>query len=271
MMNVPETYPKTMKKNTKQNREDELTLAIEVDTLSKSFIVGTQEIPVLKNVSLKIEEGDFTVIFGPSGCGKSTLLHSILGLEEPTGGALKFFGNNLYKGTTEDDRATFRKKTIGMVFQQSNWIKSLNVKENVAFPLTLIGVEDSVSQELARGVLTQVGMVQWADYIPTELSFGQQQRVSLARALIHNPRVIIADEPTGNLDYEAGQQMMQLLFDLNKEFKKTVIMVTHDLEYLHFANHIVQVFDGEIIGTYRGKERDHLLKELTFKKGTLGK
>ncbi|GBE17036.1 putative ABC transporter ATP-binding protein/MT1014 [bacterium BMS3Abin15] len=244
---------------------------IEVNSVCKSFSVGSQDVPVLKNVSVTIKDGDFAIIFGPSGCGKSTLLHTILGLEDPNEGNVVLFGHNLYEGTNEDDRAIFRKQLIGMVFQQSNWIKALDVKENVAFPLTLLGIENTIAQEKALEMLRQVGMVEWADYIPTELSFGQQQRVSLARSLIHNPEVIIADEPTGNLDYESGQQMMQLLGDLNKQHGKTIIMVTHDFAYLHFANYLIQIFDGEVVKTYGSKEKSKLLKELVYKRGLYNK
>lgn len=242
---------------------------ITVSNLHKSFIVGVQEVKVLKDVSFSIEDGDFVVIFGPSGCGKSTLLHSMLGLEAPTSGEVIFSGKNLYKNTTEDDCADFRKKMVGMVFQQSNWIKAFSVKENVAFPLVLLGYEKILATEKALEMLARVGMEKWAENIPMELSAGQQQRVSLARSLIHDPSVIIADEPTGNLDYESGQDMMQLLYDLNKQYKKTIIMVTHDLEYLKFAKSLIKIFNGEIVGIYDSESKDEILKGLNYKRGII--
>lgn len=239
---------------------------IEIKNLHKKFKVGVQDIHVLKGLDLEIAYGDFAVIFGPSGCGKSTFLHIILGLEPPTEGYIKFLGENIYDGTNEDDRADFRKKNIGMVYQQSNWVKSLTVRENVAFPLLLLGNDKPRALSKAYELLRQIHMEQWADYIPTELSGGQQQRVALARALINNPQIIIADEPTGNLDFESGQMIMNLFFDLNKESEKTVIMVTHDLEYLKYAKTAVRMMDGNIVGIYGNDEKEKLMSELKFKR-----
>jgi putative ABC transport system ATP-binding protein len=240
---------------------------IEVHGLHKSFQVGAQTVPVLKDISLNVAHGDFVVIFGPSGCGKSTLLHIILGLETPTQGEVIFLDSNLYQNTDEDSRSDFRKKHLGMVYQQSNWIRSLTVRENVYFPLLLLGMDKPKAMGSASEVLRNVSMEDWQDYMPTELSSGQQQRVGLARALINNPEIIIADEPTGNLDYESGQTIMNLLAKLNKESGKTIIMVTHDLEYITFAKTIVRMLDGQVIGIYGEQEKEKLLNELHFKRG----
>jgi len=240
---------------------------ISVQHVSKSFPVGAQNVSVLKDISFEVEPSDFLIIFGPSGCGKSTLLHTILGLEEPTSGRVYFLGKNLYDNFSEDDRSDFRKQHIGMVYQQPNWIRSLTVVENVAFPLLLLGQDKKESLEKARQMLKTVEMLEWQNYIPTELSSGQQQRVALARALITNPEVIIADEPTGNLDYESGQELMRLLTTLNKTRNNTIVMVTHDLEYLNFAKTAVRMFDGKIIGSYKGKEKEKLMKEIKSKRG----
>ena len=213
---------------------------IRVEHLSKSFPVGAQMVPVLKDVSFTVEPLDFLIIFGPSGCGKSTLLHTLIGLEPPTSGKVIFLGKDLYgeKASSikspvsrrenkknkipntkylmpntnigEDERSEFRKRHIGMVYQQPNWIRSLTVVENVAFPLLLLGQEREKSLAEAREMLAALEMSLWQDYLPSELSSGQQQRVALARALINSPKVIIADEPTGNLDYESGQELMEL-------------------------------------------------------------
>lgn len=233
---------------------------IDIKNISKTFSIGSQTVKVLKEIGFPVEEGDFMIIFGPSGCGKSTLLHTILGLEVPSEGQVMFLDGDLYKNTTEDDRALLRKKYVGMVYQQPNWIKALTVIENVAFPLVLLGVDQYTSQQKAMEVLRQVGMSQWADYIPTELSSGQQQKVTLARALINDPKVIIADEPTGNLDFESGQEMMELLKTFNSQKGKTIIMVTHDLEYLRFARTGVKMLDGKVLGVYGPKDRSKLLK-----------
>lgn len=251
--------------------KDNQTL-IKVQELAKSFMVGKQKIPVLKHIDLEIKKGDFMIIFGPSGCGKSTLLHTILGLEEPTVGSVYLLEKNVYKNelgviTSEDERSEFRKKHIGMVYQQPNWIKSLSVLENVAFPLLLMGIDKQKRILQAYEELEMVGMSNWASYVPTELSSGQQQRAALARALISNPLLIIADEPTGNLDFESGQDIMSLLSTLNKDFQKTIVMVTHDLEYLKYASTTVKMFNGEITGIYDKKDHKQLLKEIKGKRG----
>lgn len=252
-----------------------MTSIIKVKNLSKSFDVGDQKVPVLKKINLEIEQGDFLVIFGPSGCGKSTLLHTILGLEEPTLGTVDFIGQDIYemglnKPNSEDERSEVRKKNVGIVYQQPNWIKSLTVLDNVAFPLMLDGVIKERRTSRALDVLQTMGMANWSNYIPTQLSSGQQQKVALARALVTNPKVIVADEPTGNLDFESGQELMQLLTRLNKYENKTIVMVTHDLEYLKFAKTAVRMFNGEINGTYSGTKKTDLLKTIGSKRGIGG-
>lgn len=247
------------------------TPIIHIANVSKSFHVATQDVPVLKNISLDVATGDFLVIFGPSGCGKSTLLHTILGLEIPTSGTVTFLGKNLYAGSSdirvnEDNRAEFRKQHIGMVYQQPNWIKSLNVLKNVALPLSLLGIRSVERVERARTMLKAVDMLNWADYTPTELSSGQQQKIALARALVTNPEIIIADEPTGNLDFESGEELMTILSKLNKEQGKTIVMVTHDLEYLQFARTSVRMFNGGVIETYQEHEKKKLLQDINLKR-----
>ena len=236
--------------------------AISVKDVRKSFRVGDQDIEVLKGITFSIKKGDFVIIYGPSGCGKSTLLHIILGLEPPSEGTIKVMDFKITNQTIEDDSAEFRKNNIGIVYQQSHWVKSLSVRENVAFPLLLLG--RNVNEALNRSIemLELVGMLDWADYTPTELSSGQQQRIALARAMINDPDIIFADEPTGNLDYESGQKMMKLMHNLNTEETRTVIMVTHNLEYLSFANRSVRMFDGEISGEFTGEEVQELLQSI---------
>ena len=239
---------------------------IDIKNIEKTFMVGAQEVHVLKNISFSVLEGDFLVIFGPSGCGKSTLLHIILGLENPSEGNVTFLGQDFYTNKAEDERSSFRKEHVGMVYQQANWIKSLKVGENVAFPLVLLGQEKSACLQKAKEILQQVELADWFEYVPTELSSGQQQRISLARALINDPEVIIADEPTGNLDFKSGQEMMELLARLNQTQKKTVIMVTHDLEYLKFANRAVQMLDGQVVRIFEEKDKSELMSGLQFKR-----
>lgn len=235
---------------------------ISLSKVAKSFVVGSQVVPVLKDVNLSINRGDFAIIVGPSGCGKSTLLHTMLGLEKPTAGEAYLGQHNLYQNTTEDDRSSWRQKYMGVVYQQSNWIKALNVRENVAFPLLLTGKTREEGLMKAQTKLKEVGMENWAFYIPTELSSGQQQRVALARALITDPELLIADEPTGNLDFKNGVELMEFLVELNTTQKKTIIMVTHDLEYLKYAKRAIRMFSGEIVGEYTGSQKDKLMRTL---------
>lgn len=226
----------------KQNKET----IIKVEKVFKTFYKTEQEIKVLFDISMSVYKGDFLVLFGPSGCGKSTLLHILLGLEGPTSGSVNFLGEMIYDKMDEDMRTEFRKGHIGMVYQQPNWIKALSVRNNIVFALRLNGCPKKDAIEKANDILRMVGMEQWANYAPGELSSGQQQKVSLARAMVTNPDILIADEPTGNLDFESGQELMKLLQNLNKE-GKTIIMVTHDLEYLTFANRAIEMFNGRII------------------------
>lgn len=241
---------------------------IRVENVIKAFDIGTQMVLVLKGVTFTVTRGDFMVLFGSSGCGKSTLLHILLGLEAPTKGTISFLGEDMYAGRSEDDRAQFRKHHIGMVYQQSNWVKSLSVLENVAFPLMLLGQEKTKCLEKAYDTLKLMKMENWAHYHPMELSGGQQQRVSVARAIITDPEVLVADEPTGNLDYEAGQNLMYLLNDLNN-MGKTIIMVTHDLEYIRYSKTALNMKDGRIEGVYRDADKKALEAKLTYKKADL--
>jgi len=233
----------------------------------KTFHVGAVDMEVLKGVSIDIIEGEFFVIFGPSGSGKSTLLHSLLGLERPTEGQVKILDEDCY-AMSEDDAAEFRKSRIGMVYQQPYWIKSLSVAENVAFPMFLLGQMPGEAITKAVEMLEVVGMEDWHDYSPMELSAGQQQRVSVARALINNPLILVADEPTGNLDTKAGEELMQLLTKLNKD-GRTVVMVTHDLEYMKYASKLIRIVDGKIDGIFTQKDRAKVLKGLRGKRGSI--
>ena len=237
---------------------------IKLDNINKSFPVGNRRVNILRDINFYINPNDFLVIFGPSGCGKSTLLHIILGLEQPDNGHVIFMKYHFYD-FPEDDRSNFRKSHIGMVYQQPNWIKALNVIENVAFPLSLLGWSKSSRLKTASEALNGVGMIDWSLYQPSELSSGQQQKVALARALITDPEVIIADEPTGNLDFESGQELMQLLSDLNQRLHKTIIMVTHDLEYVHYANSAVRMLNGQISEKYTNEGVKKLISHLTYK------
>lgn len=226
---------------------------IKVENLRKVFKVGLQNVEVLKGITFQIEAVDFSIVFGASGSGKSTLLHTILGLESPTSGSVKMLGIDIYNRTDEDFRSQFRKKNIGMIYQQPNWVKSITVVENVALPLSLLGIKKTDAIMQADTILRKMGMEKWAHYIPTELSSGQQQKIALCRAIVSNPKIIVADEPTGNLDFKSGQDLMDLMVSLFKS-GKTIVMVTHDLEYLKYANKAIQISDGQVLKIYDSAE-----------------
>lgn len=218
---------------------------LQVKGLKKSFRVGTEEIPVLKGIDLEVSFGEVVVIIGPSGCGKSTLLNTILGLEEPTEGQVLVRGTDIYT-MDEDGRASFRRQKFGVVYQQPNWIKSLNVIENVAFPLDVAGISHQEALKKAKNVLYLFKFERFEKYYPMELSGGQQQKLSMCRALISNPWIIMADEPTGNLDTVTAEDLMYDLKVLNSESKRTIIMVTHNPEYERYATKLVYMEDGLI-------------------------
>jgi len=237
---------------------------IEVTGLNKTFHLSKiQKVNVLRGIDLKINQGEFVMVFGPSGCGKSTLLNIMIGLEPPTSGEINFLGQDVHN-STEEELQEFRKGNIGIVYQQPNWIKSMNVWQNVAFPLSLKGIPKNVAVNKAYEMLRIVEMEPWANFNPTELSAGQQQRIALARALITDPPVIVADEPTGNLDYQSGIKVNKMLQDFVKSKGKTIIMITHDLENAEFADRVLRMFDGQVIESVElnDKNRKDVMKNL---------
>ena len=218
---------------------------IETIDLKKSFKMRDSDIIVLKGINVKVKQGEFAVFFGPSGCGKSTFLHSILGLEAPTTGQVLVEGKDFYS-MDEDGRALYRRYHVGMVYQQPLWISALSIIENVCFPLHLLNLDEKEMMSRANKNLELVGMEKWANYQPNELSGGQQQKVSLARALSIDPLIIVADEPTGNLDTVSGRELLETFLKL-VDLGKTIVMVTHDLEYLQYATKIYHMLDGEVV------------------------
>lgn len=218
---------------------------IQAQNIEKSFMIREGEVKVLKNVNLTIKHGEFVIIFGPSGCGKSTLLHTLLGLELPTAGSVMVDDQDFYK-MDEDERASYRRYNYGIIYQQPLWISSLSVRDNVSFSLHLTNYEEQLMDKKVMDMLTLVGMDHWADYRPMELSSGQQQKISLARAMTLSPLLIVADEPTGNLDTVSGQELINTFCKINDE-GRTIIMVTHDLEYLKVGTHLIHMIDGQIV------------------------
>jgi putative ABC transport system ATP-binding protein len=199
---------------------------IDLKDIQKTFKVGIQDVHILKGVSFSVEKGDFIILLGPSGCGKSTLLHILLGLEYPSEGKVIVEGKDFYASGVEDDRSEYRKHNVGMIFQKPNWVQALNVLDNVLFPLTLLDADKVTSVTRANQVLDIVGMVNWSQYRPNELSSGQQQKVSLARSIVTDPDIIVADEPTGNLDFDSVEELRKIMVELKAKVK-TIIMVTH--------------------------------------------
>lgn len=220
---------------------------IRIEGLCKSFRTEEVETIALNNVSLEVKDGEFVAIMGPSGCGKSTLLNILGLLDNPTSG--KYWLDEIEVGNLKErERTRVRKGEIGFVFQSFNLIDELNVAENVELPLTYLNVKAGERKERVREILKRMSISHRAGHFPQQLSGGQQQRVAIARAVISNPKMILADEPTGNLDSKNGEEVMNLLTELNKE-GTTIVMVTHNKHDATFAHRTINLFDGQIVDT----------------------
>ncbi len=215
---------------------------IDLEEVVKEYQMGENTVKALRGSNLTIDEGDFVAIMGPSGSGKSTLMNMVGALDVPTSGKVELDGQDLSE-LTENQLAVLRSKKVGFVFQKFNLISSMTAQENVALPMLFRGKPRKKRLERSRELLEEMGLGDRLDHMPSELSGGQQQRVSIARALANDPEIVLADEPTGNLDTETGDQVMDLLKDLNEE-GKTIIMVTHDPHDAEYAEYIVDITDG---------------------------
>jgi putative ABC transport system ATP-binding protein len=218
---------------------------IRTEKLTKTFRTEEVETLALRDVDIHVENGEFVAIMGPSGCGKSTLLNILGLLDNPTSGKY-FFDNEEVGHLKESQRTQLRKGNIGFVFQSFNLIDELNVFENVELPLTYLKIPASKRKQMVKDVLKRMHIGHREKHFPQQLSGGQQQRVAIARAVVANPKLILADEPTGNLDSKNGIEVMNLLTELNKE-GTTIIMVTHSQHDAGFAHRIVNLFDGMVI------------------------
>lgn len=218
---------------------------IRTENLMKVFRTEEVETTALNSVNIHVKIGEFVAIMGPSGCGKSTLLNIIGLLDNPTNGAYYFDGKEISK-LKESQRTGMRKGNIGFVFQSFNLIDELNVYENVELPLIYLKLKASQRKQMVEAVLERMKIGHRKKHFPQQLSGGQQQRVAIARAVVANPKLILADEPTGNLDSKNGMQVMKLLSELNKE-GTTIIMVTHSERDAGFAHRVIQLFDGRVI------------------------
>lgn len=219
---------------------------IRIENLSKVFRTEEVETTALNHVSLHVKPGEFVAIMGPSGCGKSTLLNIIGLLDNPSEGEY-YFNTQEVGHLKEKQRTQVRKGNIGFVFQSFNLIDELNVYENVELPLIYLKVKAAKRKEMVHEILSRMNISHRAGHFPQQLSGGQQQRVAIARAVVAGPKLILADEPTGNLDSKNGKEVMDLLTDLNRNSGATIVMVTHSQHDASFAHRVVNLFDGEIV------------------------
>jgi putative ABC transport system ATP-binding protein len=218
---------------------------IKTQQLKKVFLTDEVETTALNQVNIEIKEGEFTAVMGPSGCGKSTLLNILGLLDNPTDGTYIFNGVEVAK-FKESQRTRLRKGNIGFIFQSFNLIEELSVFENVELPLSYLKVKSSERKKRVMEVLERMDIAHRAKHFPQQLSGGQQQRVAVARAVVTNPKLILADEPTGNLDSKNGEEVMKLLEELNKE-GTTIVMVTHSLTHAERAHRTINLFDGNVV------------------------
>lgn len=217
---------------------------LKVENLVKTYKTGENTIRAVDNISFSVEKGEFVAIVGASGSGKSTLLHLLGGVDKPDSGHVYIEDNDIYS-MNDENLAIFRRRQVGLIYQFYNLIPILNVKENITLPCDLDG--NKVDEKRLNELLESLGLSDRVNHLPNELSGGQQQRTSIGRALINNPAIVLADEPTGNLDSEASDEIMSLLRSANKKYKQTVIVITHDLNIASTADRIITIDDGKII------------------------
>ena len=218
---------------------------LRVENLTKVYGSGNNKVVALDNVSFSVEKGEFVSIVGASGSGKSTLLHLLGGVDRPTSGKVLINDTDIFK-MNDDELAIFRRRQVGLIYQFYNLIPILNVRENITLPLELDNKR--VNDEEVDNLIKMLGLDKRSKHLPNELSGGQQQRTSIGRALITRPAIVLADEPTGNLDTKASEDIVSLLKKSNKEMKQTIIMITHNLELAKVADRIIEMEDGRIVG-----------------------
>jgi putative ABC transport system ATP-binding protein len=217
-------------------------VAVEIRSVSKIYKTGKLELKALNNIFLKVYKGDFLALMGPSGSGKSTLMNLIGCLDRPTSGEIYIYGQNLSR-LNDNQLAEIRSRQIGFIFQDFNLVPTMTALKNVTLPMIFAGLPRSTRDQNALSLLKKVDLENWATHRPNELSGGQKQRVAIARSLANNPLIILADEPTGNLDTKTGEQVMNFLSSLNKE-NITILLVTHDPSLKKYTNRVVNIIDG---------------------------
>ncbi len=222
-----------------------MTMMIQTEYLAKHYNLGKQTVPIISDVNLSIETGEFVAIMGPSGCGKSSLLYLLGGLDQPTSGKVFIDGEDINQ-LNDRDKSRLRRRDIGFVFQFYNLVQNLTVEENILLPITMDGKKVKDYQMKLDEILAIVGLTDRKQYTPRELSGGQQQRVAIARALIAEPKLILADEPIGNLDSQSGTDIMELFKSINKTKDITIVQVTHSEEAAQYSERIVRMKDGRV-------------------------
>ena len=223
---------------------------LKVENLRKEYGEGNSKVIALDGVNLEIERGEFVAIVGPSGSGKSTLLHSLGGVDNPSSGKIFIDGNDISKYTSKE-LALFRRRKVGLIYQFYNLIPNLTVRHNIELPLKLD--KRKINQDEFSDIVKKLGIESKLDSFPSELSGGQQQRVAIARSLIYNPSIILADEPTGNLDRKNSKEIIEIFKYFNRTLKQTIILITHDEEIALQANRIITIVDGKIVGDERNE------------------
>ena len=217
---------------------------LKVENLTKVYGKGENEVRALNGVSFSVEKGDFVAIIGPSGSGKSTLLHTLGGVDRPTGGKVLVNGQDVYS-RSDEQIAVFCRREVGLIYQFYNLIPVLNVEENMSLPVLLDG--RNVNRDRLRELIRELDLVGREKHLPNQLSGGQQQRVSIGRALMNSPSIVLADEPTGNLDSKNSHEIVELLKRMNREYNQTLIMITHDESIALQARRIIAIEDGKIV------------------------
>jgi len=252
--------------------EERLTEVLRIEGMSKIFKQKEHHVTALKNIHCTIYEGEMVAIMGTSGSGKSTLLNMISAIDEPTEGKFFLFGkqaNNVYK---EPYASNFRKENIGFIFQSFHLLKDLSVEDNIALPLILNDIPSKKIKMQVQTVMEKLQISAWRKHLPHELSGGQKQRVAIARAIITNPPILLADEPTGSLDVNTTDDILQLLVQLQKDLNQTILLVTHDPYVATFANRVLFFHDGTIVDSYQNvkapDDLDHILAK--FKSNARG-
>lgn len=217
---------------------------LKVENLTKVYGKGETKVTALDNISFKVDKGEFVAIVGASGSGKSTLLHLIGGVDRPTSGTVYIDGKDIYK-FNDDELAIFRRRQVGLIYQFYNLIPILNVEENITLPLDLDNRE--INKRKLDELIRLLGLSDRRTHLPNELSGGQQQRTSIGRAMITSPAIILADEPTGNLDSKSSDEIVELLKKSNRDYKQTIIMITHNMDIAKEADRIIKIEDGKIV------------------------